>query len=417
MFNLKLFISDIDNGKTIHLVKKAAPAQQQRNNGAANGNQSNDPNQQNRFTSYRSEDGSVFMGTIQLDSPNGLINQMVRSIFTGSRAGGSTAASGDDSNGASAENAPSGNESIRTRINYVHRFLNYINTNFQILENPNLFPTPATAPILSSEPQVFAQEYSTLFREVFAVADRIRPHITNSYAFTAETSEADARTSVQNHSVLMRIMHHLSHIIHMLSEFNIDTSAPNFPLTLNTLDTMPSNSFLANLPNLSARIEISTPTSSSAAQHFMPMAFSGGVPTSAAGGRTVQSPVVLMEVDTNVSHDLMQELRNSLGSRLGQPTAPQSASSTSSTTSATTTTTNNNSTFTNNTTNTTNTTTTTTSATNNPNNNNTEGGVPSGAGAAQGNSASANSGHHHHHHHMNMDQLSMGLTFDPFLSW
>ncbi|XP_017491682.1 PREDICTED: large proline-rich protein BAG6-like [Rhagoletis zephyria] len=308
----------IDSGKTIHLVKKAAPASQQPGQQQRTGAANSTPNaaDRNRFHSYRSEDGSVFMGTISLDSPNNILNQMVRSIFTGSRpanaaGGGGGGAGGTGGSGGGGTNdlnttgsslssqggeggghgagsggsggLPTGNASIRTRINYVRRFLGYISTNFQILEHPNQLPTvpPAAAPATeSTEPVVTAAEFGELFREAFAVADRLRPHIAAQIAaIGAATGEAEAAFAAANHSILMRISHHLSHVIHMLSEFNIDAGrAPGpHPLTLNTLDTVPNgatgagaaaaaalassaaSSLLASLPNLSARIEISTP--------------------------------------------------------------------------------------------------------------------------------------------------------------
>ncbi|KAH9397778.1 Large proline-rich protein bag6 [Tyrophagus putrescentiae] len=272
----------IDSGKTIHLVKKAAPASQQPGQQQRTGAAGGTPNaaDRNRFHSYRSEDGSVFMGTISLDSPNNILNQMVRSIFTGSRpanaaagggGGGGTGGSGGGGGGTNDLNTtgsslsteggeggghgagsggsgglPTGNASIRTRINYVRRFLGYISTNFQILEHPNQLPTvppqPPASAAESTEPVVTAAEFGELFREAFAVADRLRPHIAAQIAaIGAATGEAEAAFAAANHSILMRISHHLSHVIHMLSEFNIDAGrAPGHPLTLNTLDTVPN---------------------------------------------------------------------------------------------------------------------------------------------------------------------------------
>lgn len=308
----------------IHLVKRAAP---KKDNGStnANANQQQNSNSTNpRYHSYRSEDGSFMMGTISLDSPSNLINQMVRQIFTGNRgsassssgSGTATASATNESSNANANETvdPNSRHNLRNRINYIRRFMGFINTNFQILENPNQFPQSLPEPENLNEQQVLSAEFIELFTEANTYQERIRPHLTNFFqSIASQPTPAQLETIQGNYSILMRISHHLSHVMHLLTEFNIDFTSENMPLVLNTLDSPANNTSHSSEggmpPGMTARIEISTsvPTMNSLPTGMsMPAGFSPS-----PGSFFNPSPIVLMEVDTNVSvsRNLLQGLR------------------------------------------------------------------------------------------------------------
>lgn len=343
-----------------------------------------------------------------------MINQMVRQLFTGHRS------TGDGSSGATSAGQEN---SIRSRFNYIRRFIGYISTNFQILEHPDQLPSTANPAPEPTEPLVLASEYTALFNEALAVSDRIRPHL-NSYfqSLSTQPSTSDARAVQSNHSILMRITHHLSHVMHLLSEFNVDLSSPNMPLTLNVLvppvapvptttssstesnssSTTTSSTATSSIPNVSARIEISTPTVSSAS---MPR-FSGTIPSGSA--LFAQSPIVLMEVDTtlNVPRNAFMQ-----GLNLGNFSFPQNLASNSTSQQAA----QNSASFSNATNTTTSTSTSTANTTSHPaSNTSSTTSTNSPSGTAQSNPSPnipSNS--------VNIDLSggALAFTFDPFLNW
>lgn len=343
---------------------------------------------------------------------------MVRQLFTGHRS------TGDGSSGATSAGQEN---SLRSRFNYIRRFIGYISTNFQILEHPDQLPSTANPAPEPTEPLVLASEYTALFNEALAVSDRIRPHL-NSYfqSLSTQPPTSDARAVQSNHSILMRITHHLSHVMHLLSEFNVDLSSPNMPLTLNVLEppvapvttttssstesnsssTTTSSTATSSIPNVSARIEISTPTVSSAS---MPRfsATSGTMPSGSA--LFAQNPIVLMEVDTTLNvprNAFMQGLRNfgnfpfphDLASNSTSQQAAQNSASFSSATNTTTST----STSTTNTTGHSASNTSSATSTNSP------------SGTAQSNPSPNIPSNN-----VNIDLSggALAFTFDPFLNW
>ncbi|KAI7686394.1 Large proline-rich protein bag6-A [Sarcoptes scabiei] len=241
----------IDNGKVIHLVKRTPPAKSDANSSASSVNQ-NSNNESNlnsepraRFRSFRNGDvSSVFMGTFSMDSRSDLINHVMRHVVGLNRSGSQETGSADSTNRNISNEA-----NIRGRFNQIRQILNYIDTNFQILQDPNHIPRPFES--ISENHQYRLSDYSRFMTNTISYLERLRPYVDTwlqSFDEVESSAERNAETSQQfdedshHYSIIMRILHHLSHVFHLLTDFQIDPRNRTNPISLNVLDNNLSNS-------------------------------------------------------------------------------------------------------------------------------------------------------------------------------
>lgn len=269
----------------IHLVKRVTPNRTEPSN---NTNQTSNE-QQTRPPLFHSADDSIF--TFSLEPTPNLINQIMRQIFNTSNfninnnnnnntgSGNTPTTTTATNNNTGATNPPSDNSGgvpsneVHSRFNQIRRLLGYIETCFHILENPaNILPP--TQRISNQAPTV--PQYVTLFQQVFTYSDRLRTHMDAHFrALDTAIRENNPSATFNNQTILMRISHHLSHVLHLFTDFNVDLA--NNTLTLNVLNNNPSSSS----------------TSASGTANNRTWSYPRVIQS--------QNPIVLMEVDATIN--------------------------------------------------------------------------------------------------------------------
>lgn len=270
-------IVEIDSGKVIHLVKRLSSSRTDTQSNSAPTHNESTP-RPSLFQSIQPDDSFL---TFSLEPSPNLIGQIMRQIFNSTTANiNNNNTTATNANATNQENSPATITEIHNRFNQVRRLMGYIHTCFEILENPNnVLPQHISFP---NEPPTVAQ-YISAFNDTIANVNRLRTH-TDRYFQNVQNPNDNSAAPANNHSIFMRITHHISHVFHLLTDFNID--AANNSLTLNVL---PPN----NNPPFS-RVEFTsntnTTTSTSANRNWtMPRV----IPT--------QNPIVLMEVDATIN--------------------------------------------------------------------------------------------------------------------
>lgn len=305
-------------------MKRGAPARNDAGNGSAqstSGANSNTTTHRVQHQTFHGDSNPILMGTIAVDPSlsSNFLNQMMRQLFEGQPTAGNGAANVTSSDG-------------RSRLNQIRRIHQFIRTSLAILESPHQFPLSLLQTLQSPTAQVTdlppptqpitTTEYSGLFQDTFVAFDRLRPHLNNFLAMLdnrhstfSSPSFRDMQTMQANFSVLMRITHHLSHVLHLFTDFDVDLDAADGPrLGLNVL---------RNSQQVPSQTNASTSTRSSSATTASSAAASAATTTAASTGPTIttpvgggarsattttssgpsmfvaQSPIVMMEVDAN----------------------------------------------------------------------------------------------------------------------
>lgn len=248
---LVTFFTEIDNGKVIHLVKRAPPPKNDTANNSSNGqnnNQQQNERNRSRFQSFRSDDGSsVFMGSFPTE-PSNIINQVMRQLFSQrpgsdssneSNASDSAVGATSSPSGAGGRNAASSN--IRARFNHIRQLLGYVETNFQILQDPSHLPRGNQMNAFGDNQSITLADYARCFSDVISYMDRLKPYLETWIRSLTPEEQNDSSTnnidrqSQNNFSIIMRIVHHLSHVFHSLTDLSINPNDANSPITLNVL--------------------------------------------------------------------------------------------------------------------------------------------------------------------------------------
>lgn len=248
---------EVDNGKVIHLVKRAPPPKNDTaNSGSNNQNNNQQQNERNRsrFQSFRADDGtSVLMSSFPMEPSGNIISQVMRQLFnhrTGSGSSNesnasdptvvSTSQSGANRTGG---NVTSSSANIRARFNHIRQLLSYVDTNFQVLQNPLNLPTGSQTITFSDNQSITLSDYVRCFSDVISYMDRLKPHLESWIrTLTPEEQQRSAQDISSNNdrqfndfSIIMRIVHHLSHVFHSLTDLSVDPNNTNSPISVNVL--------------------------------------------------------------------------------------------------------------------------------------------------------------------------------------
>lgn len=311
---------EIDDGKVIHLVKRTAPPRSDTANtsaqstSGANSNTTNSRRVQHQI--FHGDSNPILMGTIAVEPglSSSILNQMMRQLFEGQSSASNSAANVVGSDG-------------RSRLNQIRRIHQFIRTSLSILESPHQFPlsllqtlqSPSQNPVTDMpdpEQPVTANEYSALFQDTFNAFDRLRPHLNNFLGMLDNRRSTFSSPSIRdmqtNFSVLMRITHHLSHVLHLFTDFDVNLSDSNNPrLSLNVLrnsqQTQSETSANTSTGTSATSTASSTgPTITTPAGSEARSSTSSTTTTTTTSGPSMfvaQSPIVMMEVDSNDQMD------------------------------------------------------------------------------------------------------------------
>src|SRR5699024_3908376 len=111
-----------------------------------------------------------------------------------------------------------------------------IETNFLIMEDPSsLTTTPATVAFIPENQPITLQDYATSFADALAYMERLRPHLNTWIQSLRSQDSSSSNNAMTNYPSFMRITHHLSHVLHLLSDYSVDPSNANSPIGLNVL--------------------------------------------------------------------------------------------------------------------------------------------------------------------------------------